>query len=285
MYQLKFLSAPSSLEVIFGMVIFRVFASLENVLLPRAHQTFNGPDGSIGQTADGVQLDLGSDLHQHVHLTLLQLTTFHSTHDVIDPRQAFTTGCALTTGFVHAEVREVADSSNLPVRINIKLYHIDGFVHGDDGSRAQTRLEGAQGVIVHQGHIGHTLLVSEDNINDDSYLVQSTSGGSSGNDSLEIVPASTNTTTMLLKKFLQGNGHLLFHNTRIIHMTTQSKQLHTMIVLATKAVEPVGATTENGRSYGHGLTVSDGGGTAVQTGIGGEWRLQTRLALLAFQRL
>ena len=57
-----------------------------------------------------------------------------------------------------------------------------------------------------------------------------------------------------------------------------------MIVLATKAIEPVGTTTKNGRSHGHGLTVSDGGGTAVQTSIGGEWRLQTRLALLAFQR-
>ena len=66
-------------------------------------------------------------------------------------------------------------------------------------------------------------------------------------------------------------------------MTAQGKQFHTMIVLTTKAVEPVGTTAENGGGDGHGLAVGDGGGTTVQTGIGGEWRLQTRLALLAFQ--
>ena len=103
------------------MVVLGVFASLENVLLPRAHQTFDGPDGSIGQTADGVQLDLGSDLHQHVHLALLQLAAFHTAHDVVDPRQAFTTGCALTAGLVHVEVGEVADGGNLHVNVDITI--------------------------------------------------------------------------------------------------------------------------------------------------------------------
>ena len=90
---------------------------------------------------------------------------------------------------------------------------------------------------------------------------------------------------MLLEEFLQGNGHLLLDDAGIVHMTAQGKQLHAVIVLATEAVEPVGAAAENGGGHGHGLAVGDGGGTAVQTGIGGEWGLQTRLALLAFQRL
>ena len=105
------------MEVVFGMIVFGVFASLENVLLPRTHQTFNRPDGSIGKTADGVQFDLSTNLHQHVHFSFFQLATFHSAHDVVNPRQALTARSALTAGFVHVEVREVADGGDLFVRV------------------------------------------------------------------------------------------------------------------------------------------------------------------------
>ena len=68
-------------------------------------------------------------------------------------------------------------------------------------------------------------------------------------------------------------------------MAADGEQFHSVVVLATQAVEPLRTTTENARGHGHSLAVGDGGGTAVETGRGGEWRLQTRLALLAFQRL
>ena len=264
------------------MVVLRMLASLDDILLPGAHQTLNRPDGSIGQTADGVQLNLRTDLHQHVDLSLFQLTALHTAHDVIHPRQAFTAGSTLTAGFMHVEVGQVADGSNLPIRSQISSNHISGLIHGDDGSRAKTGLEGAQGVVIHQSHVAHFLCLMLRCL---SYLIQSTGGRTTGNDSLEIVPASAHTTAVLLEKFLQRNGHLLLDNTGVVNVTAESEQLHTVVVLTTQAVEPVGATTQNGGSHGHSLTVGDSGRTAVQTGVSGEWGLQTGLTLLTLQRL
>ena len=115
------------------------------------------------------------------------------------------------------------------------------------------------------------------------YLVQSTSGRSSRNDSLQIIPSSTHTASMLLQQVLQGNTHLLLHHTGVVHMAADGEQFHSVVVLAAQAVEPLGTTTENARGHRHSFAVGDGGGTAVETGSSGEWRLQTRFALLALQ--
>lgn len=90
---------------------------------------------------------------------------------------------------------------------------------------------------------------------------------------------------MLLEELLQRNGHLLLHHAGVVDMAAQGEQLHAVIVLAAQAVEPVGATAENGGRHGHGLAVGDGGGAAVETGVRGEWGLQAGLALLALEGL
>src|SRR5262249_49857945 len=51
------------------------------------------------------------------------------------------------------------------------------------------------------------------------------------------------------------------------------------------ASEPGGAAAQDGRGDGDTLDIVDGGGRAVEAGVGGEWRLQARLALLALQAL
>ena len=106
------------------MIILGVLAALEDVLLPGAHETLNRPDGGIGETADGVQLDLRTDLHQHVNLSLLQLTALHAAHDVIHPGQTLTAGRALTAGLVHVEVGQVADGGNLHITAGTHADHI-----------------------------------------------------------------------------------------------------------------------------------------------------------------
>lgn len=90
---------------------------------------------------------------------------------------------------------------------------------------------------------------------------------------------------MLLQQVLQRNAHLLLHHAGVVHMSADGEQLHARVVLATQTAEPRGATAQNRRRHRHRLAVRHRRRTPVQTRVGGEWRLQTRLALLALQRL
>ncbi len=66
-------------------------------------------------------------------------------------------------------------------------------------------------------------------------------------------------------------------------MAREAEQLGAGIVRAAKRGEPGGAAPQDGGHDGDGLDIVDGGRRAIEPDIGGEWRLQPRLALLAFE--
>merc|ERR1711959_691903 len=71
----------------------------------------------------------------------------------------------------------------------------------------------------------------------------------------------------------------------VVHVARNAKKLGARVVLAAHPGKPVRTATQNGRRHGHRLHVGHRRWAAVQTCVGGERRLQTRLARLAFERL
>lgn len=118
-----------------------------------------------------------------------------------------------------------------------------------------------------------------------THLVQRARRRSSGNHRLQILPAASHAARVLLQEVAQRNAHLLLHHAGVVHVAADGEQLHARVVLATQTAEPLGAATQNRRRHRHRLAVRHRRRTPVQTRVGGEWRLQTRLALLALQRL
>jgi len=69
---------------------------------------------------------------------------FDAVNDAVHPAGAFAARRALATGFLEIEIRE-------PLQ---RAHHADGFVHDDDGTRAQHRTGLGDGVVVH-GAVHH----------------------------------------------------------------------------------------------------------------------------------
>ena len=89
---------------------------------------------------------------------------------------------------------------------------------------------------------------------------------------------------MALDQFAQGHAHLFFDIAGLVHMAGDAEHLGAGIVGAADTREPFGAAAQDGGRHRDALDIVDRGGTAIEPDIGGEWRLQPRLALLAFQR-
>ena len=90
---------------------------------------------------------------------------------------------------------------------------------------------------------------------------------------------------MSLNQLLQRNRHLLFHSARVVHVTGDVEQLGAGVPRPSERREPSSAAAANIRRDGHCFDVGDGGGAAEDAHVGGERRLQPRLALLALQTL
>ena len=111
---------------------------------------------------------------------------------------------------------------------------------------------------------------------------------------------------MHLNQILERDTHVFFNNNGVVDMTTDGKQLDTVVVLTAEGGEPVTTTTKNGRRDGDGLTVGDLGSLGEDSsytvvgqpqrpapaGKGGRergrpyrWRRRRGRYLLAFQGL
>lgn len=90
---------------------------------------------------------------------------------------------------------------------------------------------------------------------------------------------------MLLDELLERNGHFLLDNARVVDVTRDTKELCTRVAVTAESVEPGSTATNDGGCDSDGLNVGDRGGTAKETDIGREGRLQPGLALLALERL
>jgi hypothetical protein len=108
---------------------------------------------------------------------------------------------------------------------------------------------------------------------------------SSRNDPLQILPSAPDTTAVLLQQLLERNTHLLLDNTWVVDVSGDTEQLGPAVPLASESGKPATASTSDRGGDSDGLDVGYGGRTAEETDIGGEWGLETGLALLPLQRL
>ncbi len=236
--------------------------ALLNVRAEVLDEALYGPSSGITKGANGVAFNLLRQLEKHINLGLLSVTDNESAHHLVEPSGALTARRALSAGLVLVEVRETSNS----------LDNVSALVHDNDGSSTETRLDLTEGIKVHEHSVADVLGEGVDR-------------GATWNNGEEVVPAATNTTTVTLDQFFEGDGHLFLHGARVVDVAGDAEELGAGIVLAAKGGEPRSTTAKNGGGHSDGLDVGDGGGAAVETNVGRERRLQTGLAGLAFQGL
>jgi hypothetical protein len=225
-------------------------------------QTLNGPGESLTESADSVALDLLGELLHHVNLTLASSSLLEAVHDLLGPLGTLATRGALTARLVVVELAETGDGAD----------NVGGLVHDNDSRGTETGLRILEGVEVHE-------LVVADLPGKDG------SGRATGDDSLEVVPAANDTTAVLVNKLTERDRHLLLDGARVVDVTRDTEKLSASVTLTTELVEPVGTTANDRRSDSNGLDVGDSGRASENTDSSREWRLQTRLAGLALERL
>lgn len=243
------------------------------------HQALDRPGSGVTKSADGVALDLLTargvsdnpihtandhlrELEEHVNLTLLGATLNHAVHHVHHPGGTLTAGGALATRLVLVEFGETGNGAD----------HVGRVVHDNDGSCSERGSVVLERVVVHQALLGS--LTGDDG-----------DRATAGDDTLEVAPATTDTTAVLLEQLLERDRHLLLDNTRVVDVARDTEELGAGVALTTEASEPSTTTTGDRWGDGDSLDVGDGRGAAKETDVGGERRLKTGLALLALERL
>lgn len=88
---------------------------------------------------------------------------------------------------------------------------------------------------------------------------------------------------MRLDQFAERDRHRLFDRARIVDMAGDAKQLGADIVGPAEGREPGRTAAQDGRRNRDRFDIVDRGRAAIEADIGREWRLQPRLALLAFE--
>lgn len=174
-------------------------------------QTLNGPCESLAESANGVAFDLLGELLHHVDLTLAGSALLETLHDLLSPLGTLTTRGALAAGLVVVELAETGDGAD----------NVSGLVHDDDGSSTETGLRILECVEVHE------LVVA-------NLPGQNGSGGATRDDSLEVVPASNDTTAVLVNELTERDGHLLLDSAGVVDVARNTEELSTGVALATE---------------------------------------------------
>ena len=81
----------------------------------------------------------------------------------------------------------------------------------------------------------------------------------------------------------EGDRHLFFDVTRLVHVAGNAEQLGAGIVRTTETGKPTRAATKNGWNHRNRFDIVHRRRTAIQTRIGREWWLQAWLAFLALK--
>lgn len=90
---------------------------------------------------------------------------------------------------------------------------------------------------------------------------------------------------MSVNQLAERDRHFLLDCAWVVDVARDTEQLGTSVPFTTERREPAGTTAHDGRSHGDGFDVGDSAGATEGTDGGGERRLQTRLAGLAFEGL
>ncbi len=151
-----------------------------------------------------------------------------------------------------------------------RLDDVGGLVHDDQAAGAERRFLVAHAVKVHDG-IHHV------------FALDDRARCTAGNNRQQIVPAAANAAAVLFDQITERNAEAFFDDARRVHMARNLEQLGADIVRASDGREPGRATTQDRRRNGNRFHVVHGRRAAIKAHICREWRLQTRLALLAFK--
>mmetsp|Transcript_20402 Transcript_20402/g.42802 ORF Transcript_20402/g.42802 Transcript_20402/m.42802 type:complete len:518 (+) Transcript_20402:466-2019(+) len=258
----KRIPAPSILKHFLRIELTGILDSLLDILLKMPQKALHRPRRRIPQRANGVSLDLATDLLQHGNLPLVGISLLHPDQNVLEPRRALPTGGALAARLVFVKVREAANGPD----------HVDGIVKHGDGGGAQPRPLGAEVVEFHEGLVALRLVEHRD-------------GGAAGNAGLEGVPAAAHSAAVLLDELAEGDGHGLLDDDGVLDVARDGEELGAAVVGVAEGGEPGGPAAEDGGRHRHGLDVGHGGGTAEEPHAGGKGGLQAGLALPALQAL
>src|SRR5215470_6234245 len=77
-----------------------------DLMAEMADQALHGPSRALAERADGMALDLGRDLHQHVDLALVRAAFRHAAEHPPHPTHALAAGRALAAALVLVEIRD-----------------------------------------------------------------------------------------------------------------------------------------------------------------------------------
>src|SRR5690606_22991729 len=145
-------------------------------------------------------------------------------------------------------------------------------VHDDHGTRAERRFQFAHAVKIHR---------SVENV----LALHHWARGPAGNNRQQIVPAAAHAMAVLFDDFAEGDAHRLFNHAGRVDVADQHEQLGADIVRPADGRKPRSTPAQYRGRHRDGLHIVDRGRTAIEADIGGERRLQARLAFLAFEAL
>src|SRR5579871_4286656 len=223
-------------------------------------QALDRPGCGIAERADRVTFDLLGDFKQHVDLALVGAALGHAGQHPPHPTRSFAARRALAAALMLVEIGDARDRPDQVGRL----------VHHDYSGRSEAGAQLAQAVEIHRrvddllgGHHAHRR--------------------AAGNDGLQIVPAAADAAAMAIDQLAERNPHRLFDVAGPLDMAGNAEQLGADIVWPADRRKPGRATPQNIGRDRNGLDVIDRRRAAIEADIGGEWRLQPRLALLAFE--
>src|SRR5262245_5109044 len=141
-----------------------------------AKQALYRPSRAVSERADGMALDLGGDLHEHVDLALVGTAFGHAGEDAPHPAHALAARCALATALVLVEIRDPRHGAD----------NIGRFVHHNHSGGAERGLELAAAVEIHEQML---TLVRGDHRH----------GGAPRNDGEQVAPAAAHAAAMCIE--------------------------------------------------------------------------------------
>jgi hypothetical protein len=177
------------------------------------------------------------------------------------PLGAFSARRALAARFVVVELSKAGDSTDDICRL----------VHDNDSGGTETGLGILESIEVHE------LVIT-------NMLGKDRSRRTTGDNGLQVVPTSANTTAVLIDQFAKRNAHLLLDCARVVDVARDTEELSTLVTFTAERCEPVASPSANGRCNGNGLDISNGGGAPEKSNCSRERRLKARLSRLSFQR-
>lgn len=177
------------------------------------------PSCGVTESTDGVTFDLLTQLPQHVNFSRLCISFDESVHDLRHPRAPLTTRRTLTTCLVLVEVNEPTDAFD----------HVLLLVHHNHGSSSETGLVFNEGVEIHENVVADV-------------LGQHGDGGSTRDDTVQVVPTTLDTTAVFVDEFSQWDRHFFFNNAGLVHVTRDTEEFGSSVSLTTESAKPIFTT-------------------------------------------